>query len=531
MVVNRPCRRPEQLRLFLDRQLTAEEETALVRHLDTCATCQRELELLAADVDDWSDVRDSLREGWPGDAQPAGIEGDDPSGATAGHMPQDDPGDHKLSLDFLAPTDDPAMLGRLGTYEVAGVIGYGGMGIVLKAFDRALSRNVAIKVLAPQLAISASARRRFAREAQAAAAVVHEHVVPIHAVAEARGLPYFVMAYVSGSSLQQRLDRSGPLAVREILRIAMQTAAGLAAAHAQGLVHRDIKPANILLENGVERVMITDFGLARTVDDASLTRSGVIAGTPRYMAPEQAKGDGIDHRADLFSLGSVIYAMCTGRPPFRAETAMAVLRRICEEQPRPIRQINPEIPDWLVEIVEKLHEKDPADRFQTAAEVAGLLGQHLAHLEQPDSVPRPPRLARRPTAGASKRPLWRRPLVAAALLLSMIGVGAIGLVGIGYLGGLFSAAPGPPAARDANRPEGGAAAGLSRSVVAGRAYEGPNEQQWNEEVARIRQQIEQIESGWHQAAEAQPAETWSESLQELRRRLDQLEQDLSQRGM
>jgi serine/threonine-protein kinase len=145
------------------------------------------------------------------------------------------------------------------------------------------------------LATSGGARQRFAREARAAAAVNHEHVVAIHAVDAAGGLPYFVMPYVRGESLQRRIDRTGPLEVEAVLRIGMQIAAGLAAAHAQGVIHRDIKPGNILLEHGVERVMITDFGLARAVDDASLTRSGVIAGTPQYMSPEQAKGAAVDH--------------------------------------------------------------------------------------------------------------------------------------------------------------------------------------------------------------------------------------------
>lgn len=519
MVANRLCRRPQQLRKLLDNRLTADEETSLVKHLDTCAACRGRLESLAGDADDWSDVGEFLRAGRPDHLEAAGIEEDGPGGATGEPLP-DVPGDPKPLLEFLAPTDDPAMLGRLGTYEVAGVIGYGGMGIVLKAFDRALNRNVAIKVLAPQLAISASARRRFAREAQAAAAVVHEHVVAIHAVAEAGGLPYLVMPYVAGNSLQQRLDRTGPLAVPEILRIAMQTAAGLAAAHAQGLVHRDVKPANVLLENGVERVMITDFGLARTVDDASLTRSGVIAGTPRYMAPEQAQGDGVDHRADLFSLGSVIYAMCTGRPPFRAETAMAVLRRICQEQPRPIRQINPEIPDWLAEIVEKLHEKDPALRFQTAAEVAELLGQHLAHLQRPTSVPRPPRLAgRRRSARAKKRPPQRRPVAAAVLGLT-VGAGLTALVGIGYFGGLFSAVPVSPDDR-----------GRLPAAAARATYDGPNDQQWDEEVAAIRQTTDEIERAWYRAVDFPPAEPWSESVGQVMRRLDRLEQELSDRDM
>jgi eukaryotic-like serine/threonine-protein kinase len=190
------------------------------------------------------------------------------------------------------------MLGRLGGYEIVGIIGAGGMGVVLKGFDSPLNRYVAIKVLAPHLATSGAARRRFAREAQAAAAVVHPHVISIHAVSADGELPFLVMPYVRGMSLQKRIDRHGPLGVAELLRVAAQTAAGLAAAHAQGLVHRDIKPANILLEEGVERVAITDFGLARAIDDATTTRSGVIAGTPQYMSPEQARGELIDHRSD-----------------------------------------------------------------------------------------------------------------------------------------------------------------------------------------------------------------------------------------
>jgi len=286
-------------------------------------------------------------------------------------------------LDFLEPSNDPTKLGRLGAYEIDGVIGRGGMGVVLKAFDRALNRPIAIKVLAAQLATSGSARKRFSREAQAAAAVVHEHVVAIYAVDNSSKLPFIVMPFVPGRSLQDRLDTTGPLETREILRISIQTAAGLAAAHAQGLVHRDIKPANILLENGIERVLISDFGLARAVDDASQTQSGFIAGTPQYMAPEQARGEPVDHRADLFSLGSVMYTMCTGHPPFRAETTLAVLRRICEEQPRPPREANSEVPDWLEAVIFKLHAREPADRFQSAAEVAALLERYLAHLQHP----------------------------------------------------------------------------------------------------------------------------------------------------
>jgi len=247
-------------------------------------------------------------------------------------------------LDFLAPSQKPGSLGCLGHYEALEVVGRGGMGVVFRAFDTKLHRVVAIKALAPQLATSSAARQRFVREARAAAAVTHDNVLAIHAVEDQSPVPYLVMQFIDGPTLQKKLDRTGQLPLKEILRIGLQIAEGLAAAHRHGLVHRDVKPANILLENGVERVKLTDFGLARAGDDARLTQSGVVAGTPLYMSPEQAQGEAVDFRSDLFSLGSVLYAMCSGRPPFRAPTAVAVLKRVCEAMPRPIREINPELP-------------------------------------------------------------------------------------------------------------------------------------------------------------------------------------------
>jgi WD40 repeat protein len=365
----------QALEWLLADRLDECEQSTLEIHLADCPACRQRLDDLAADATLWQEARGYLSGGDSGT-------GDDAAGSSsvlAGFRA------------YLTPTDDTRYLGRLGSYGVVGVVGCGGFGIVLKAFDAALNRFVAIKVLSPALATSGAARQRFAREAKAAAAVMHDNVIAIHAVAEADGLPYFVMPYVSGPSLESRLREAGPLGPVEVSRIGMQIAAGLAAAHAQGLVHRDIKPANILLAEGVERVTITDFGLARAVDDASLTRSGVIAGTPQYMSPEQAAGQTVDHRSDLFSLGSVMYAACTGRPPFRADTTLAVLRRVEDCRPRPIREVNPDIPDWLAEIVDQLHAKDPADRFQSAGEIATLLENWLAHLRQPTTVPAPAR--------------------------------------------------------------------------------------------------------------------------------------------
>ena len=245
----------------------------------------------------------------------------------------------------------------------------------LKGFDRELNRCVAIKVLAPHLAHSSLAKQRFAREAQAAAAVVHPHVLAIHQVQPNGRLPFLVMPLVAGESLAARLAAQGTLELKEILRIGMQAAAGLAAAHEQGLVHRDVKPANILLEKGVERAVLTDFGLARAADDVTLTRWGIIAGTPQYMSPEQARGEPLDGRSDLFSLGCVLYEMATGVSPFRADSMMATLRRLVDDSPQAMASLNPELPPWFIAIVDRLLEKDPSRRFDSAKEVSAIAGR------------------------------------------------------------------------------------------------------------------------------------------------------------
>jgi serine/threonine protein kinase len=359
----------------------------------------------------------------------------------------DPPGsvEESKALAFLTPSAKPGVLGRLGHYEVLEVAGQGGMGVVLRAHDEKLHRVVAIKVLAPQLASSGTARQRFVREAQAAAAITHDNVIDIHAVEDAGPVPYLVMQFIDGPTLQDKLDRTGPLSLKEVLRIGAQVAAGLAAAHKHGLIHRDVKPANILLENGIERVKITDFGLAREITDPRLTQSGIIAGTPQFMSPEQAECDAVDHRSDLFSLGSVLYACCTGRAPFSGSNAVAVLRRVCEETPRPIHEINPEVPDWLCDLIAKLHAKRPTDRIQSAAEVAEVLGQHLAWLQQPSLAPKARPGAGRFSAASAKEtrtvpaqsPRRRRWLLASAALLALLAVLGLGEVaGVTHVAGV-----------------------------------------------------------------------------------------------
>ena len=380
-----------------------------LRHLETCDACRERLEKLAASQELWQQSQAALTGDELDERLMASTSGDTTwqrlqrPHATAAWS-------ESMAKQLLQPPSHPEMLGRLGRYEVEKLIGSGGMGIVFKAFDTELNRPVAIKVLAPHLAGSGAARQRFAREARAAAAVVHEHIVAIHNVESNNASPFLVMQYVAGESLQQRIDRVGPLALAEILRIAMQTAAGLAAAHAQGLVHRDIKPANIMLEQGVERALLTDFGLARTSDDASLTHTGYHLGTPLYMSPEQASGEPIDARSDLFSLGSVIYTMCTGRPPFRAETTLGVLRRISDHEPRPMREVNADAPEWLERLVQLLHKKSVEQRLASAEQVRCMLEQCLAHVQQPTGSSLPIELIRALRSDGihrlSRRAMW-----------------------------------------------------------------------------------------------------------------------------
>src|SRR5262245_5222090 len=217
----------------------------------------------------------------------------------ADHTEHAEPEEPEEPLTFLEPGLRPDSIGRLGHYEILQVVGRGGFGIVFRAFDDQLQRVVAIKVLSPKMAITSPARKRFVREARAYAAVRHENVVQVHAI-EAEPIPYLVMEFIPGETLENLINRTGPFDAADVVRIGVQLARRLAAAHATGLVHRDIKPANILIENGPDqRAKITDFGLVRAADDANLTQSGMIAGTPMFMAPEQAHGRPIDHRADL----------------------------------------------------------------------------------------------------------------------------------------------------------------------------------------------------------------------------------------
>ncbi|MEM9365412.1 MAG: serine/threonine-protein kinase [Planctomycetota bacterium] len=431
----------DQLMLCDDRALSAMLSVgqeahlpeARMSHIAECKHCQARLRELAADDSDWRTAAEAIAAA---------------SGMEAFPTERDAPATWSESMvkQLLNPPTHPEMLGRLGRYEIERLIGSGGMGIVFRAFDTELNRPVAVKILAPYLANSRSARKRFAREARAAAGIVDEHVVPIFNVESDGEPPFLVMQYVAGGSLQERLDRDGPLEVTDVLRIGLQTAKGLAAAHAQGLIHRDVKPSNILLDEGVERALLTDFGLARAEHEVSLTHTGFHPGTPDYMSPEQVRGEAIDARSDLFSLGCLLYALATGSPPFRAETSYAVLRKITDQEPRPIQEKRPEAPPWLGLIVTKLLAKSQANRFSSAREVAELLEQCMAHLNQPADVPLPEPLRRRPSPFRTRTiPITIRCLICAALL----GTSALVVVGTGDGEGVPAVAKQPTPSKDA----------------------------------------------------------------------------------
>jgi serine/threonine protein kinase len=405
------CPSEDLLQRLLGESLPAGDQTELIAHLDACSNCQHRLEKLAG-VDHVL-LDSAITQHQPSYVREltlqrvlAHLKSD--NNATMVYVPQD----RMLWVQSLLDQAGPSF--SFEGYEAREFLGQGAMGLVLKAFEPALKRWVAIKVLAPDLADDLKARQRFAREAQAAAAVRHENVITIHAVSETNGLPHLVMEYVEGGSLQDFLDLNGPPDWPAVARLGAEVAAGLAAAHATGLVHRDIKPSNILLQqdgppNVLGRAKICDFGLARAADETRLTLSGTVMGTPMYMAPEQARCEPLDERADLFSLGSVLYTLSTGHEPFPVGSPVAVLRQVCETSPRPVRELNPAIPLWLASVIERLHAKLPADRFSSAAEVAELLRYNLRHPDHPRLVRTPFAVIR---ARNKRRFLWGAAVVA-----------------------------------------------------------------------------------------------------------------------
>ena len=287
----------------------------------------------------------------------------------------------------IAPTELMARLqAALGDqYRLERELGHGGMGIVFLARDLTLDRPVAVKVVHPELAAHTSITERFLAEARMIARLRHPGIIGIHTAGEVTGIFYYVMDYVAGENLRDRLQREGRLPPSDVRRIIAELADALHAAGGAGLVHRDIKPENILIDQETGRALITDFGIARIVageDGESHTARGLAVGTPTYMSPEQAAGETVDPRSDLYSLGVVAYELLTGRPPFRAKNAAALVSKHLGEQPAPVERLRPEVPPSLARAIGRALEKDPAERWQSGSEFRhAVLSEELGGLE------------------------------------------------------------------------------------------------------------------------------------------------------
>jgi serine/threonine protein kinase len=404
--------------------LTASELDRLARHLEWCLTCAEKIkQLVAEDGPVRRVVSPSLVDSVPA-YQGIGTVVDQLCGGQA--CPEQTPlvaGTAKqmeTSLaesivaddlyGFLLPVLKPGASVALGPYRVVAVLEIGGMGIVLKAEDPQLGRRVAVKMLKPLLAASGAFRQRFLREARAAAAVANDHIMPIYHVGEDRGVPYLVMPLLAGETLAKRFQREQRLSLVETLRIGREVATGLAAAHEHGLVHRDIKPGNLWLDADSGRVRILDFGLARIEEENSrLTQTGTPIGTPAYMAPEQARGETAGPRADLFSLGCILYRLSTGVTPFGSSTAQTYYRSLECDQPRSPDQLHPELPPAFTALLLRLLAKNVVDRPGSAQDVV----REIKALED--------ELSQGPTTVRSRRPWVTLATITAGVLLLVLG--------------------------------------------------------------------------------------------------------------
>jgi len=296
---------------------------------------------------------------------------------------------------------------RLGErYEIERELGRGGMGAVYLARDVKLGRPVALKVLPAEFATATALRDRFLRETRMAASFSHPNIVPVYAVEESDDFLAYVMGYIEGESLAERVRRAGPLSVREVVRLLQDVGYALAYAHGRGIVHRDIKPDNIMIERATSRALVMDFGVSRMIaapDDganAGLTRVGEVVGTAEYMSPEQATGDRVDGRSDLYSLGLTAYYALTGRVAMAAESTGKALVKQITETLAPMSSVRPDLPPALADAIDRCLMKDPAARFARAEELVEALD--AAQLMAPE-VPVPIRLFAQEAGTLSRR--------------------------------------------------------------------------------------------------------------------------------
>lgn len=406
------CPSPDVINRFSCGQLPDDQMDELGEHLNRCPDCRRRADIVFSN--------DQMISALQRNRDPESTE----PGQTYPSLP---PPDIATEAEANAETgEDVSLLPNfIGQFKILKILGHGGMGTVYLAEDQQLKRQVAIKVMKPKFAASPIARQRFIHEAQAVAKVSHDHIVTIFQVSEHAGRPFIAMPVLQGETLADKLQRTPKLSVTEIIHFGRQIAEGLQAAHDVGLIHRDIKPANIWIEPQQRgRVKILDFGLARTLqEDRGLTQSGMIIGTPEYMAPEQAQDERIDHRCDLFSLGCVLYRMCLGHSPFHAKETFSILMALASRTPPWPTSVRSDIPTALSELIMRLLAKNPDQRIQTARDVVLALRRVATDsTEATEELPRPPLAAE--TVAITRSPRWRNRLITCGVfsLITILGV-------------------------------------------------------------------------------------------------------------
>lgn len=453
MLPSSHCDRPA-LESYLAGHSSPGEQEAIEQHLSDCSSCRSLMHKLAADETFWLAATEHLGEQTTlataqlGEHTPV-----DPLAVWGGHQEMNRAGHHASSnavssylqywLELPQNTENTVGLGKLAHYEILSVVDQGGMGLVLKAHDQQLGRTVAIKTLAQHMTGSQVARDRFFREAQVAASLRHDNIVDIYSVSSWRDVPYFVMPFIELGSLRTLASTRRRFEIDEVLQVAEQLSAGLAHAHSQQVVHRDIKPSNILLDGGLHRVLIADFGLARAQDDQGMTTSGVIAGTPSFMSPEQARGQRVTWCSDLFSLGCVLFWMAAGKPPFESESCYGTIHKIIAEPHPAVSQIRSDFPAWFDRLLDQLLVIDPLLRNLRARHLCELVRQCRQHVQSPAEHPLPLELQHKQLRSKSlfdSASLFRLSAVGAVLVCLLLGIGAWAF----FSGGRFSGDQVPP---------------------------------------------------------------------------------------